>query len=62
MRALESGDGRKVLSVINKMAGQGMPELAQSADDIAASKENVVKKIIMVFKALRMLMLQWIKS
>ena len=29
-----------------------MPELARNADDIAASRENVVKKIIMVFKAL----------
>jgi ubiquinone biosynthesis protein len=52
MKALESGDGKKVLRVINKMAGQSMPELSQSVDNIAASRENVVKKIIMVFKAL----------
>jgi predicted unusual protein kinase regulating ubiquinone biosynthesis (AarF/ABC1/UbiB family) len=52
MKALESRDGKKVLRVINKMAGQSMPELAWNADDIAASRENVVKKIIMVFKAL----------
>ncbi|MCX5698317.1 MAG: AarF/UbiB family protein [Candidatus Omnitrophica bacterium] len=52
MKALESQDGRKVLRAINKMAGQNLPDLAQGANDIAASKENVVKKIIMVFKAL----------
>ncbi len=52
MRALQSGDGMEVLSVINKMSGKDMSDLAQSASEIVASKENVVKKIIRVFKLL----------
>ncbi len=52
MRALESGNSKKVADIIRKMAGGDVQNLTQKSNDIATSETDVVKKIMMVFKFL----------
>jgi predicted unusual protein kinase regulating ubiquinone biosynthesis (AarF/ABC1/UbiB family) len=52
MKALNSSNGGDVLKVIKNISGRDMLKLGESVNDIATSKDNVVKKIVRIFKIL----------